>query len=226
MKKRFLAVLVTGLFFLGMAGMANASLTTIGTATYGGSDYNLIWDADNNGSSVIWLDYSHTPRAVWDDQMNWAAGLGSDLTYNFGSAYNVAWDEAAWRLSSAGVNPQGGYNQTTSEMGHLFYDELGLTHYPPQITDEDLNATNFDHLKAFMYWSGTEYVSDEDKAWRFSMEHGRQGSAPKNNNGHGLAVRNADVSAVPVPGAVWLLASGLAALVGLRKKRLVLSSAI
>ena len=46
MKKRFLSVLAAGLFGLTIAGSANAALTTIGTANYGGSDYNLIYDAD------------------------------------------------------------------------------------------------------------------------------------------------------------------------------------
>ena len=50
MKKKLLAGLIAGLFMLGMAVMAHASLTTIGTATYKGSDYNLIWDDDNNGN--------------------------------------------------------------------------------------------------------------------------------------------------------------------------------
>jgi len=43
-----LAVLA-GLTLLGMAGLSHASLTTIGTATYGGIDYNLVYDNDNNG---------------------------------------------------------------------------------------------------------------------------------------------------------------------------------
>ncbi len=59
MKKRFLLLLATGLFFLSMTGLVNAALTTIGTAQFNGvgDEYNLIWDNDNNGNSVIWLDY-------------------------------------------------------------------------------------------------------------------------------------------------------------------------
>ena len=79
MKKRFLSILVTGLFLLCVAGMANAALTTIGTATYGGSDYNLIWDDDNNGNSVVWLDYTNA-RTNWSAQNAWAGELDSSLT--------------------------------------------------------------------------------------------------------------------------------------------------
>jgi len=39
------------------------------------------------------------------------------------------------------------------------------------------------------------------------------------SSSYGLAVRNAEVSVVPVPGAVWLLGSGLVGILGFRKKR-------
>ena len=76
MKKKLLTSLVTGLIVFGVTGMANASLTNIGTATYNGIDYNLIWDDDNNGNSLVWLDYSNTAIS-WENQMAWAAGIDS-----------------------------------------------------------------------------------------------------------------------------------------------------
>lgn len=45
-----------------------ATLTTIGTAQLGDSPgaYKIIWDDDNNGQSLVWLDVSgpavHNPR--------------------------------------------------------------------------------------------------------------------------------------------------------------------
>ena len=135
MKKKFSAVLVTGLFFLIMVGLAQAALTTIGTATYGGSDYNLIYDDDDTGhggGGLVWLDYSNPP-ANWTDQKDWAAGLDLGLTYNIDSAYIVTWNDTAWRLPdtidgtydySCDGATTGGYNITTSEMGHLYYTEL------------------------------------------------------------------------------------------------------
>ena len=68
MKKRFLSVLAAGLFILTIAGLANAALTTIGTAGYDSNhsgtiesdeNYNLIYDADGPLGPVTWLDYSH-----------------------------------------------------------------------------------------------------------------------------------------------------------------------
>ena len=233
MKRSFLAVLVTGLFILGIAGMANAALTTIGTASYDGSEYNLIWDDDNNGSSVVWLDYSNAQNN-WSSQNIWAAGLNSALTYNIDSAYSVTWDDAAWRLPITVDGPwvygydgttKGGYNITSSEMGHLYYEELGnLGYYATDGTGPQpgrgLNNTgDFNNLIASWYWCGTEYANLPDYAWDIDMNGGFQDYAYQGTFEYGLAVRSGQVSAVPVPAAIWLLASGLAGLVAIRRRK-------
>jgi len=235
MKKRFLAVLVTGLFLLSMTGLAQAALTTIGTATYGGSDYNLIWDDNNNGNSIVWLDYSNSPT-YWTAQKAWAAGLDSSLTYNFNSGYSVAWNDAAWRLPDTvdGAYSYGydgtttaGYNITTSEMGHLYYTELGNKSYYDTSGNTQsgwgLNNTgDFDNLNASRYWSGTDYADGTGyAAWDFGMDYGGQNYGNKLNNEYGLAVRSGHVSAapVPVPGTMLLFSTGLAGLAVLRRKR-------
>lgn len=62
-------IFLSSLFFLlYIAGTASATLVTIGTAGYDSDgsgtiesdeNYNLIWDDDNNGNSVVWLDYTN-----------------------------------------------------------------------------------------------------------------------------------------------------------------------
>ena len=57
--------------------------------------------------------------------MNWVAGLNAagELKYNFNPGIFVTWNYD-WSLPSVGDNPENVFNQTTSEMGHLYYDSL------------------------------------------------------------------------------------------------------
>ncbi|MFA5904066.1 MAG: hypothetical protein WC836_09000 [Desulfobacula sp.] len=233
MKK--ISVFLCGLFLLLVAmGSANATLTTIGTAQFNGTGtaYNLIWDDNNNGNSVVWLDYIHG-TANWTNQRAWATGLDGVLTYNT-PGYTVDFGANSWRLPSTVDGPHvygydgtttAGYNITTSEMGHLFYTELGnLGYYGTNGAYQSgyyglVETGDFNNLVNTWYWSGTEYASDPARAWSFSMYGGPQDLSYKSNYFYGLAVRTGQVSTVPVPGAFWLLGSGLVGLAGLARKR-------
>ena len=129
--------IITGLVLLSMTGLAHAELITIGTAGYQDSNYNLIWDDDNNGNSVVWLDYTHDAKVNYSGYFEWATNL--DLEINLFDGYTLTWTDDTWRLPTTvddsvpnaadyvgydGSFSRGFYN-TTSEMGHLFYDELG-----------------------------------------------------------------------------------------------------
>ncbi|OGR16178.1 MAG: hypothetical protein A2X81_08550 [Desulfobacterales bacterium GWB2_56_26] len=221
MKKKHLGI-CTGLTLIGMTGIAQAGLITIGTATYSGQDYNLIWDNDNNGKSVVWLDYSNTyGNRNWESQTSWAAGLDSNLTYNIAAQYSVSWDDNAWRLPSTADGPYvygtngnttAGYNITSSEMGHLYYEE---------------NRGEFENLiKSSLvswYWSGTEYTSNTDYAWSFNMYSGYQTIDRRDyGDGYGLAIRSGQVSTaspVPEPTTMLLFSVGLVGLAGLKRRK-------
>ena len=193
-----------------MVSVASASLTTIGTATYNGSDYNLIYDDDNgDGCSVIWFDYTKS-AAYQGVQHTWAANLDSELTYNINLAYFVTWETDSWRLPNTRY---GGYSNG-SEMGSLYYDEFGFTSNGGYSADE-LNATNFDHLTAGAYWSTGAGGSN---AWYFGMGYGYHNTMATWHDLQGIAIRDAQVAAVPIPAAVWLLGPGLLGIGVLRKK--------
>jgi hypothetical protein len=255
MKKKLLAGLATGLLVFGMASMAQAALTTIGTATYGGSDYKLIYDDDDTGygsGGLVWLDYTKSSATWLDARYAFVDVLGPQLSINLnpGVTTNIDWT-TGWRLPDTGVNillkstygyvgdPNSdgvytytsGYNLANSEIGHLFYTELGNLGYldtsgaARSSGDYGLSNTGeFENLTEDYYWSAMErYYWAINNAWAFNTEFGAQAVWPFLGTESAIAVisGNVNVSAVPVPGAIWLLGSGLAALMGkgLRRKK-------
>ena len=178
----------------------------------------LIYDT---GLNITWYDTSdHTQRNLADAKA-WAAAL------NVGGVNG-------WRLPSTPDEPflwtydgngSVGFNITTSEMGHLFYEELGNK---GAYTKEGIPQSGyglvyfgpFINLQAHSYISGTLQTPLNIDTWYFDFSNGQQDGTPKGSlNHYALAVHDGNVGApVPIPAGVWLLGSGLVGLVGLRKK--------
>ncbi len=201
-------VVLCSIFLFCFVGFANAELIVRGTDTLGNK---LIYDTDLN---ITWYDYSNS-HDTWANQVAWADGLS--ISY----AGDTLDD---WRLPSTEIQANG-YNQTGSEMGHLYYEELGFLSYYDRgsvwVTTAELNASEFDNLIAdYWYWSGTIKAAYPDHAWSFIMANGLQtGGVVDGDRLNGLAVRSGDVSVVPIPGGICLLGTGLIGLASLGRRK-------
>lgn len=231
--KRLFSVLIASAVVGALAAPAGATLTRIGTATYESSSYSLIYD---DAPGLVWLDYSNdNGENTWQSQMDWAAGLNGSgvLSHSILPGFSVTWG-GSWRLPE--TNPatdeyeygedgttSAGYNITSSEMGNLYYNGLGnLGFFGTNGDYQDdwglMNTGLFVNLMDSGYWSATSYVPDSGDAWNFYMSDGYQDEGSKEYDYYALAVRSAQVSSVPEPGTMMLMASGLAGLFFARRK--------
>lgn len=135
---------------------------------------------------ITWLQYGnyYGNTMTWDEAEVWTREL----------VYQTYSD---WRLPVS--DNCTGKDCSESEMGYLFYTELGnVATYSGCILGENCGLVNtgpFIDLKPWLYWSGTENNSDE--AWRFHFKYGTQDTSLKDQKRYALAVRDGD-SAPPV----------------------------
>lgn len=193
---------------------AGASLMTIGTADYNSSTYNLIYDNDSPFGSIVYLDYT-SDTGKWSRRVNWASSLndpGVISNYVLNSGYSMNWGGSSWRLPIS--TQDSGTYQTWSEMGHLWYTELGNP------TGSTPTTGVFSNLQLVPYWSGTE--SNVSDAWYFSINNGGQSATSKINGYYALAVRfgQLETSTVPEPSTYVLMCLSLG-VVGYARKRMV-----
>lgn len=182
----------------------------------------LIYDTDLD---VTWLsDTTIGGYGIsWDGALIWAA----NFSY-YDSVRDVTYTD--WRLPKADTACSS-YNCTGSELGHLFYNELGGVAGQTITTTHNDNYNLFQNISEWSYfWTGNEYAGFCDaewgycfEAWDFYFYIGAQGHNLKTyTDYYRWAVRDGDVagmSVVPVPAAFWLFGSGLLGLIGVAYRR-------
>ena len=199
-------ILSTGL--LTTTGAHAALQSRLGGLAVYDTDLNITWLANANANAQM----------TWSQANAWAAGL-------------TVGGFSGWRLPTTvqpdttcgGQNGSGsyGYNCTGSEMGHLFYNELGGVAGKSITTTHNANYNLFHNVVSNYYWSGTEFAPNSIGAWNFDMFNGYQILGNKNDGTFALAVRPGDVPAVPVPAAAWLMGSGLLGLIGVARRKVL-----
>jgi hypothetical protein len=189
------------------------------TSTLGGqgvydTDLNITWLRDanlavSNTFGVGGINPAGTPGMFapidiggtmkWNTAQSWIAAMNTNNYLGFND----------WRLpTTSGVC--NGFNCTGSEMGHLFYNELGGTAVSSILSSGDPDLALFQNVQPYIYWSTPTLYPN--LAWYFDMRSGYQYDANKEHHFMFVwAVRdgNSQVSAVPESEAYAMLLAGL-----------------
>ncbi|WFP48570.1 DUF1566 domain-containing protein [Methylomonas sp. EFPC3] len=151
-----------------------------------------------------------TGQLSWYGAMAWAQNL------DYGGYSD-------WRLPTASAK------KVQSEMGHLFFGELGGELGQPLDAVHNANYDLFSNVQVggSGYWSSGEMPKNPAWAETFSLYEGIDSYQPKGDEYfysqtifNAWAVRDGDVadaSPVPLPGAVWLFGGALLGVGGLRR---------
>ena len=219
--KNLLAAVALSVGLLSATG-ANAVLTLSADGTVvNDTDLNINWLANanlaaSNTFGVSGINANGTMN--WNTAQSWIGAMNAS---NSGTGYLGFSD---WRLANADPSCGFSYNCTGSEMGHLFYNELGGVAGQSILITHNTNLNLFQNVQSYYYWSGTEYAPNPSNAWTFTS-HGGQDAPSKNNLLFAWAVRPGQIAAVtapvPEPEIYAMLLAGLG-LLGVARRRLTL----
>ena len=221
-KSRLLGVLSAYLFtFIPTISSAALFTQASGDIVYD-QERNVSWLANANLAITNQVGVSGITdgKMSWDTANLWIAAMNN---YDSGTGWLGFTD---WRLPNTTV-PDGtcadpvdalGFNCTGSELGHLFYEELGGTANQSITTSTDPDLALFSNIGTDAhYWSSTPYIVLNDHHYAFPFGRGDQGALLSGPD-YVWAVR-LGTSAVPLPAALWLFGSGLLGLIGIARRK-------
>ena len=224
-------IILSLVLVFGLAGTSNAALWDRGGGLIYDDVLDITWlqDANYAATSGYW-DTLTSGTGTERGQMYWSLAMEwvDQLEY-YDSVRDITWTN--WRLPDAynqdGSGPDEGYNITTSEMGYMYYVNLGnLGRYAPDGTEAPpgyglISTGPFDNLLPLVYWTSTEYgPADPYHSWVFFLDY-YAGHQRRDSQYHvylAWPVMDGDVAAIPIPSAIYLFGSGLIGLLGFRKK--------
>lgn len=194
---------------IGLSGTAQAALqgrdlngSTSSFEAYYDTELNITWLADANlaSSNTFGVSGIYGGRMTWPTANTWVAAMNASNYFGYHD----------WRLPTSTQNCNN-YNCTQSELGHLFYIELGGKDSTSIASKHNANYSLFKNLASSQYWSGTPYTGGLYRyAWAFDFGTGYQYQATYDISFYALAVHPGDIAAVPEPESYAMMLAGLA----------------
>ena len=223
---RLTGLLATGLFTVS----TQAALYDRGNGMIYDDVMDITWLQDANYAQTSGHDADGLMS--WTDANTWVNGL------SYGG-----YDD--WRLPSANLinsadpcyakdgSCDRGFNNSTGELGHMFYTDLdNLGKFATNsffqsgygVTNSDFidgisgNSVSILNLQNSTYWLDEEYAPNTSLAWTFITSSGSQFRSDKTTTYYSWAIRDGDVSEVPIPAAAWLFGTALLGLAGASRR--------
>jgi len=209
--------MVTGLL---LTANAKAALIDRGNGLIYDTDLDITWLQDANYAMTS--GYDADGRMTWDESIEWVSQLsyGGHNDWRLPTIdglgqqdYDLSYDNGVY-----GFN----VNTETSELAHLYFDELGNASYYDRAGELQSsygleNTGLFINFESWDYWTNEEFYLNTDYIWLFDFYSGYQFMHFRTDSYFSMAVADGDIGAVPVPASVWLFGSGLIGLIGFAK---------
>ncbi|MDA8978183.1 hypothetical protein N9H21_02585 [bacterium] len=226
--KPFLLRFVACLFVV-ISPSSHAALYDRGNGLIYDDVLDITWMQDANYAQTS----GYAAANAVGSQSLWETGYGIQADGRMGLAAGNTWAAQLeyggyddWRLPSAGSTPTDGYNVTTGELGHMYYNNLGNTAHGSIKSWFFTDATPGGGTESFLnvqwdygYWYRDEDYLNSSDVWAFYTRSGWQSYTAGTSDALSIwAVRDGDVSTVPIPTTAWLFGSALAGLLVARRK--------
>jgi hypothetical protein len=172
-----IATLCAGLCHIGEARAALVAGAD-GQTVYD-SKLNLTWLANANLAATQTFGVSGINRdgsMSWDTAQRWLAAMNA--ARYLGSA-QWSLPETALPDTGCSQNPKAaafGYGCTASQMGHLYYEELGGVKGSTIELTHGVAFAMFSNFQPYLYWSATLWTRVPNSAFSFSFGNGFQGT--------------------------------------------------